>query len=110
MNLLCPNCQKMLSVAERYAVQLMKCPLCETPYTVPALPTMPAASSALPITPTVSSPGPPSPPPPGSIPAEPPHVESEVFSLAPEPSLPSPPPQREEREVTRPALEKPPED
>jgi len=28
MNLLCPNCQKMLTVPEQYAGQLMKCPLC----------------------------------------------------------------------------------
>src|ERR1700677_4573180 len=28
MNLLCPNCQKMLTVPEQYAGQMMKCPLC----------------------------------------------------------------------------------
>ena len=38
MNLLCPNCQKMLTVPEQYAGQLMKCPLCSTNFTVPALP------------------------------------------------------------------------
>ena len=43
MNLLCPNCQKMLTVPEQYAGQLMKCPLCNGTFTVPALP-----SSAMP--------------------------------------------------------------
>ena len=38
MNLLCPNCQKMLTVPEQYAGQLMKCPLCSGNFTVPALP------------------------------------------------------------------------
>jgi hypothetical protein len=38
MNLLCPNCQKMLTVAEEFSGQLMKCPLCEGTFTVPALP------------------------------------------------------------------------
>ena len=38
MNLLCPNCQKMLTVPEQYAGQLMKCPLCSNNFTVPALP------------------------------------------------------------------------
>ncbi len=38
MNLLCPNCQKMLTVPEQFAGQLMKCPLCSGTFTVPALP------------------------------------------------------------------------
>src|SRR5271166_5273233 len=42
MNLLCPNCQKMLQVPEQYAGQLMKCPLCTGTFTVPALPQAPA--------------------------------------------------------------------
>lgn len=43
MNLLCPNCQKMLQVPEQYAGQMMKCPLCTGTFTVPALPQAPAA-------------------------------------------------------------------
>lgn len=43
MNLLCPNCQKMLQVPEQYAGQLMKCPLCTGTFTVPALPPQPSA-------------------------------------------------------------------
>jgi hypothetical protein len=46
MNLLCPNCQKMLTVPEEFAGQLMKCPLCAGTFTVPALPGAPAASPA----------------------------------------------------------------
>jgi hypothetical protein len=38
MNLLCPNCGKMLTVPEQYAGQMMKCPLCSGTFTVPALP------------------------------------------------------------------------
>lgn len=43
MNLLCPTCQKQLQVPEQYAGQMMKCPLCDNPFTVPVLPTMPQA-------------------------------------------------------------------
>ncbi len=47
MNLLCPNCQKMLTVPEQYAGQLMKCPLCGGTFTVPALPaSLPAGAPA----------------------------------------------------------------
>ena len=38
MNLLCPNCQKMLTVSEQFAGQLMKCPLCAGTFNVPGLP------------------------------------------------------------------------
>jgi hypothetical protein len=51
MNLLCPNCQKMLTVPEEYAGQLMKCPLCNGTFTVPALPTSAAAPSPVPAGP-----------------------------------------------------------
>src|SRR6516164_4687182 len=44
MNLLCPNCQKLLTVPEQYAGQLMKCPLCAGTFTVPGLPAAPAAA------------------------------------------------------------------
>jgi hypothetical protein len=48
MNLLCPNCEKMLTVAEEFSGQLMKCPLCDGTFTVPALPATeePAAAPA----------------------------------------------------------------
>jgi hypothetical protein len=47
MNLLCPNCQKMLTVPEEYAGQVMMCPLCRGQFTMPALP-QPAAAPAPP--------------------------------------------------------------
>ncbi|MFO0843062.1 MAG: hypothetical protein U0797_11815 [Gemmataceae bacterium] len=52
MNLLCPNCQKMLTVPEQFAGQLMKCPLCSGTFTVPALP----AGASDPAVPTTSAP------------------------------------------------------
>jgi hypothetical protein len=48
MNLLCPNCQKMLTVPEECAGQLMQCPLCRGTFTMPALPQPAAAAAAAP--------------------------------------------------------------
>ena len=48
MNLLCPNCQKMLTVPDQYAGQTMKCPLCGANFTVPVLPSGTASSPPLP--------------------------------------------------------------
>src|SRR5262249_937155 len=48
MNLLCPNCGKMLTVPEQYAGQLMKCPLCAGTFTVPTLAPPPATTPSLP--------------------------------------------------------------
>ncbi len=45
MELLCPNCQKKLTVPEQYAGQLMRCPLCQGTFTVPTLATAAAAES-----------------------------------------------------------------
>jgi hypothetical protein len=47
MNLLCPNCQKMLQVPEQYAGQMMKCPMCSGSFTVPALPGAPAPTPVM---------------------------------------------------------------
>jgi formylglycine-generating enzyme required for sulfatase activity len=38
MNLLCPNCQKMVTVQEEFAGRWMKCPLCNRIFTVPDQP------------------------------------------------------------------------
>jgi hypothetical protein len=58
MNLLCPNCGKMLTVPEQYAGQMMKCPLCSGTFTVPALPggaePPPPAQPAAPEPPTLN--------------------------------------------------------
>jgi hypothetical protein len=68
MNLLCPNCQKMLTVPEEFAGQLMKCPLCGGNFTVPGLP--------------------------GFAPPSPPSSEQEpdIYSIRHEPPPPAPPP------------------
>src|SRR5262245_9078550 len=49
MELLCPNCQKKLTVPEQYAGQLMRCPLCQGTFTVPAMPSAVAAEAAEPF-------------------------------------------------------------
>ncbi len=52
MNLLCPQCQQTIAIADQYAGQLMKCPLCSGTFTAPALaPSVPptASPSAAPI-------------------------------------------------------------
>ena len=69
MNLLCPNCQKPLTVAEQYAGQPMRCPLCAGTFTVPALPQTPPPPSPPPPAPAETyafkDPVAPPPPPPG---------------------------------------------
>src|SRR5690242_15582638 len=84
MNLLCPNCQKMLTVPEQYAGQLMKCPLCSGTFTVPALPSggqgyeaaPPAPAGPTPATPPATAPLTPAPAPAGG---------SDFYGLSPEP-------------------------
>lgn len=76
MNLLCPNCQKMLTVPEQYAGQLMKCPLCSNTFTVPALP---AGGGSDPVLPS---------------PPEPARLTSEAeIDLSPPPLPAAPPPE-----------------
>jgi hypothetical protein len=57
MNLLCPNCQKRLTVPEQFAGQLMKCPLCAGTFNVPGLPA-PAAPPPQPSPVTQAAPAP----------------------------------------------------
>lgn len=95
MNLLCPNCQKMLTVPEEFAGQLMKCPLCNGTFTVPGLP----SSAAPPPPPTPAEPDiytfrqeplpPPSPP---FAPPPPPREPSLPSSTATTPAPPAPKP------------------
>jgi hypothetical protein len=73
MNLLCPSCQKMLQVPEQYAGQQMRCPLCNSTFTVPPLPDAPSLA-----------PSPPPPPPPATGGAE-------VYPLADDHNAPPPP-------------------
>jgi hypothetical protein len=100
MNLLCPNCQKPLTVPEQYAGQPMRCPLCQGTFTVPALPpssTPPLPPAAVPPAATpdvygVADAGAPPPPPPmpnfdvGGAPPKP-----SAVTAAPPPSPPSGP-------------------
>lgn len=79
MNLLCPNCQKMLTVPEQYAGQLMKCPLCAGTFTVPALPPAPSVSESVP-------------PPPSSSSTAPSPSQPDTYTLRQEPASTSPPP------------------
>jgi hypothetical protein len=81
MNLLCPICQKMLTVPEEFAGQLMKCPLCSGTFTVPGLPGAGAASAS----------------PPASEP------ETDIYSLRHEPSPPASPPPLPELEPSHPS-------
>src|ERR1700730_17866743 len=75
MNLLCPNCQKPLSVPEQYAGQPMRCPLCNGTFTVPALP-------------QTSAP----PPPPSPEPRLAPSGAPDVYGLKAPGAAPPPPP------------------
>jgi hypothetical protein len=81
MNLLCPNCQKMLTVPEEYAGQLMQCPLCRGTFTMPAMPSQGGA-------PKPPAPTPPPPPDTFTIPLPP----SGVFLAPPELKPSTPPP------------------
>ncbi len=82
MNLLCPNCQKMLTVPEEFAGQLMKCPLCNGTFTVPGLPGAPPPPSA-PAPDVYSVRNDPAPPPP------PPLAPPPLSNLEPSPPLSS---------------------
>jgi hypothetical protein len=91
MNLLCPNCQKMLTVPDQYAGQLMKCPLCNGTFTVPSLPAAPAPPSFEPAPAQPQAPLPPPAPPPAA-----PEAyglrEPDLAPSSPPPAPPSAPP------------------
>jgi hypothetical protein len=85
MNLLCPNCQKMLTVPEEYAGQLMQCPLCRGTFQMPAAP-QPSGGATMP------APAPPSrPPAPPQDPFNIPVPPSGVYQMSPEPTTAPPP-------------------
>lgn len=86
MNLLCPSCQKMLQVPDQYAGQQMRCPMCNSIFTVPGLPAPPGPAAA---------PPPPAPPPPPLPPSDPyrgPGGPAEVEPIMDLGSAPPPPP------------------
>ncbi|MHB1424347.1 MAG: hypothetical protein ACYC3I_14330 [Gemmataceae bacterium] len=94
MNLLCPHCQKMLSVAEEFAGQTMKCPLCEGTFPVPGLPGAapppppPANASEPDFYPLRHEPSPPAAPPLSHLEPPPPPLE-DTPPQPPKSSLPT---------------------
>jgi hypothetical protein len=54
MHLQCPNCQKMLSIPDEYAGQMMQCPLCKGTFSTPALPAKAGGPTAPPNPPPES--------------------------------------------------------
>ena len=89
MEILCPNCQRKLTILEQYAGQQMKCPLCAGTFNAPALATTPGIPTTpvnpIQLPPPVSFSPPPAPPAPiGS-------AAPDTYS-APAPQLDSPPP------------------
>jgi hypothetical protein len=58
MELLCPNCQKKLTVPDQYAGQVMKCPLCAGTFTTPSLPPAPGPAYVAPPMPAAPAPAP----------------------------------------------------
>src|SRR5262249_35935187 len=81
MEILCTNYQRSLTILEQYAGQQMKCPLCASVFTAPALP--PAAAEPPP-------PAAPVPPPPAPSPAAPPPPAPAAPPPAPPPPEPVP--------------------
>lgn len=98
MNLLCPNCQKMLTVPEQYAGQLMKCPLCQGTFTVPTLPAAPPPPPPPPPPPSqpdiyrFQDPNPPAPPPSMTPGYSTPVIQPSAPAVPPPPPPPPPPP------------------
>jgi hypothetical protein len=80
MEILCPNCQRKLTIPEQYAGQQMKCPLCQGTFTAPAL--APAAPNLAPAPP-------PAPPPPAPGPTTP--LQSAPPGVVPPPTTPAAP-------------------
>jgi hypothetical protein len=76
MNLICPHCQKLVTIGDELAGQTTTCPQCRGPFTVP-LPPRPADVPA------------PSPPPPPALP--PPLPELSAALETPSPPVPPPP-------------------
>jgi hypothetical protein len=80
MKLLCPNCQKMLTVPEEFAGRLMKCPLCAGTFNVPGLPSGGAAPEPAAAVPPLAP-----------VPTRP-QAPADTYSLQPEAPPPVPAP------------------
>jgi hypothetical protein len=81
MNLICPHCQRLVTIADELAGQTSSCPQCQGPFTVP-MPPAPAAAPSPAPTPAVA---PPAAPEPAPLPA------SNAALEAPPPPPPPPP-------------------
>ncbi len=65
MKLLCPNCQREITVPDQFAGQQMRCPICTQVFTAPALAgTDPLAAAPVSAPASITPPSPPAPPPP----------------------------------------------
>jgi hypothetical protein len=87
MNLVCPHCQKQITVADELAGKTTNCPQCRGPLTVPmasAAGGAPPPTPPAPVIPFRSEPPPPPPPPPPQAPS--------FGAPPPPPPPPSPPP------------------
>src|SRR5262249_2012181 len=98
MNLVCPHCQKMVTVSEQNAGQSMKCPLCGNAFQAPVLPetsARPAFTGKIPL----DIPLAPLPPSPEMVskPSTPEGPDEPTYRVIPEPTKPvsTPPPRRE---------------
>jgi hypothetical protein len=105
MNLVCPHCQKMVTVPEQQAGQMTSCPSCEQKFLVPSLAPspddlpkfdLPADVPLVPLPPSEPATRPHAP--------EPAEHEGGVYNVAPEPARPRPvyETRREERPATPP--------
>ena len=110
MNVLCPSCQKMLTVPDQYAGQTMKCPLCSHAFAAPALPSSsppPAATNPSPAGPTPHPGLPPLEPPTAPAVTQPPASKEGTYSFAspPSPTPPYPPLRGDEFARSKPGRE-----
>jgi hypothetical protein len=107
MNLLCPNCQKLLTVPEHHAGQEMKCPTCGNLFQVPNLPAAPTMTpiglpDEIPLTPEPVAP-------PAAPPInEPTGNEETIYRFHPEDPKPQAPPPTVAPKPERPARPAPP--
>ncbi len=101
MNLICPHCQKQVTVPDDKAGQTLACPLCSQSFQVPALPHSAQLSfdyeelpDEIPLVPIPPAPEPVSE---AKPPLSPPSSEVPVYQITPEPVKPAPPPPRREK-------------
>jgi hypothetical protein len=85
MEILCPNCQRKLTIAEQHAGMPVRCPLCANTFIAPALPPSPPAAGGT----YGLQPPPPPPPPPAD--SRPPLSKEPAGNVPAEPGMPPSP-------------------